>query len=142
MLGLLIGGFVPAVMFTVSNIAAKAAVKEGIGIGAYIATVGLGVVLTGVMVLLLWPERAFSLKSGGISLVFGMSWGIGIGCAGFAIARYNSSIGQLASIFNMNTLFTVLIALWLFSEWKQVKPLELIIGSLLIVIGSIIVARA
>jgi hypothetical protein len=42
----------------------------------------------------------------------------------------------------MNTLITVLLALWVFAEWKTVHIPQLLLGSILIVIGGTLVARA
>ncbi len=42
----------------------------------------------------------------------------------------------------MNTLVAVLLALLIFSEWKDLNTVKLIAGSVLIVIGAIFVANA
>jgi hypothetical protein len=42
----------------------------------------------------------------------------------------------------MNTLISVLLALWVFAEWKQVKVPQLLIGTLLIMAGGIMVAKS
>lgn len=141
-IGLLIGGLVPAFLFTISNLGSKGAMQAGIGMGPYILMIGIGVMVTGCIAYLIWPDHSVSLKSGTIALCFGISWGIGVGCVGFAIAQYGSNIGQLAPLFNINTLFTVVIALWLFSEWKNVHVPQLVLGSLFIIIGATLVAKA
>jgi drug/metabolite transporter (DMT)-like permease len=141
-LGLIIGGVVPALLFSVSNLSSKGAVNAGISMGPYVLLIGIGVTIIGVLAMYVFPERVINPQSAGIALLFGLSWGIGVGCVAFAIAQYGSNISQLAPLFNVNTLFTVLIALWIFSEWGQVQVPQLLLGSLMIVAGSVLVARA
>lgn len=140
--GLLIGGLVPAVLFAFANLSAKAASQAGIGIGAYVVSAGAGVVVAGLLFLLLTGDRAVSPSSGFLAGCVGFGWGIGIGCVVIALNRYGTPIGVLAPLFNMNTLITVLLALWIFSEWQQVKVPQLLLGSAFIVVGGALVARA
>lgn len=141
-LGLLIGGLAPAVLFAVANVCTKAATQAGIGLGPYLLLIGLGVVSAGVVALFLFPDRALSAQSGSIAFVFGIAWGTGVACISYAIAQYGAPLSQLSPIFNANTLLTVLAALWIFAEWKQVQVPQLLLGSLLIIAGSALVARA
>lgn len=141
-LGLIIGGLVPALCFTVANLSAKSATNAGVSLGPYLLVIGSGVMLVGAVLLFALPDKVINMQSASISLIFGLSWGIGVACISLAIAKYGASIGQVSALFNMNTLFTVLLALWIFAEWKQVKVPQLLIGSLLIVIGGTLVARA
>jgi uncharacterized membrane protein len=67
---------------------------------------------------------------------------LGTGLILLAFDRFGASVSQLAPLYNMNTLVVVLLGLLIFSEWKQVRPVPLLIGSLLIVLGAVFVARA
>ena len=46
------------------------------------------------------------------------------------------------SIYNMNTLVTVVIGLMVLSEWKNVQPVKLLVAALLITLGGILAANA
>jgi transporter family protein len=56
--------------------------------------------------------------------------------------KFETPIAKLTPLYNMNTLIVVLLALWIFAEWKEVKVLQLLIGAVLIVMGGVLVARA
>ena len=59
-----------------------------------------------------------------------------------ALTKYDASISQLVPLYIMNTLFTVLLGLLIFSEWATVSSPKLIVGSILIVIGGTLAASA
>ena len=46
-LGILVGGIIPAILFGISGICQKLSNQHGISTGAYVVSVGLGVVLVG-----------------------------------------------------------------------------------------------
>ena len=140
--GILIGGLVPALLFSVANLSTKGVSQVGMGVGWYVFFAGIGVMLAGSLFLLFIPERSMTSASGVFASGVGLSWGLGIGMIVIAINRFGSPIGILTPIFNMNTLITVLLALWIFSEWKQVKVPQLLLGSVLIVVGGMVVAKS
>lgn len=140
--GLLIGGLLPALAYTVSNTLAKSSTQAGIGVGPYLLFIGLGILIVGVVFTYTMPYGSVSLRSGSYSLIMGLFWGIGTGSVALGLSRYHAPLSQIVPIFNMNTLFTVLIALWIFSEWKDVRVPQLLLGSVLIVVGGTLVARA
>lgn len=86
--------------------------------------------------------HGFSGKALGLAVLAGAFGALGMSCVSFALTKYETPLSVLAPIFNANTLITVLVALWLFSEWKHVQVHQLIIGAILIVAGSTLVARA
>lgn len=141
-LGLLIGGLIPAIAYTFSNTLAKTSTQAGIGVGPYLLFVGMGILIIGVLFTFVLPVGSVTVRSGGMSLIMGLCWGVGTGSVALALSQYHAPLGKLVPLFNMNTLFTVLIALWIFSEWKQVKVPQLLLGSALIVVGGTMVARA
>lgn len=141
-LGIIIGGVVPALCFTVTNLSIKLSNQQGIGAGYYIIMLGLGVLLTGVALWLVWPDKTFTSGGAIFSFASGVTWAFGAAAVAFALTKYGTPLGQLTPLFNMNTLFTVLLALWIFAEWKQVKIPQLLVGSVLIVIGGTMVAKA
>lgn len=141
-LGILIGGLLPAIAYTFCNVFAKTSMQAGIGIGPYLMFVGVGILVVGFIFTLLLPYGSVTLRSGTHSLLMGLTWGVGSGLVALGLARYHASLSQLVPLFNMNTLFTVLLALWIFAEWKEVRVPQLLLGSILIVIGGTLVAKA
>jgi uncharacterized membrane protein len=74
--------------------------------------------------------------------MFGLTWGIASGLVAYSLLNFSVPISQLVPLYNMNTLVAVLLALLIFSEWRDLNTIKLISGSVLIVIGAIFVANA
>ncbi|MEI8230819.1 MAG: hypothetical protein WCG83_06840 [Candidatus Peregrinibacteria bacterium] len=141
-IGLIIGGFLPAIVYGFSGVLPKVSNQAGIGIGLYTIIVGLAVTLTGLIIFFFIPDSTVNWKSGIAAFGFGLASGIGNGLVVIGLMRFKTPMSQLTPLYNMNTLIAVLLALWIFAEWKQVNQLQLIIGSVLIVLGGTLVARA
>ena len=141
-IGLIIGGLLPALVYGVSVIFTKASIQSGIGIGLYLVIIGLSISLTGAVYYLFEPDSTFSLRAGGYAFAFGITWGIATGLIAIVLARFHTPLSQLIPLYNMNTLIGVLLALWIFAEWRQVHVPTLLMGSILIVAGGVLVARA
>lgn len=141
-LGLLIGGVVPALAFGLSNIFIKMSTDRGIGLPMYVIVAGLAVMTVGCVLLLFWRDTRIDLVSGGYAFLGSSCWAFGIFCVTVALQKYHAPVGVLTPLFNMNTLVAVLLALWVFAEWREVKVPQLLVGSLLIVVGGTLVARS
>lgn len=141
-LGLVIGGLVPAVMYGLSTVSQKGALTAGMGVGPSLAIAGIAITLTGVALAFFLPVGTFSTKSTLLSLGLGFAWGIGTGGVAIGIAVYGAPLGKLVPLYNFNTLIAVILALWMFQEWREVHAVKLMIGALLIMSGGILVARS
>lgn len=139
---LLIGGFLPALIYGGSAIFQKLSANSGISISVYLVAVGIGVMVAGVGFYLFDNTTVFSLKAGSYAGLFGLTWGIASGLVAYALLNFSVPISQLVPLYNMNTLVAVLLALLIFSEWKDLNTIKLLTGSVLIVIGAIFVANA
>ncbi|MDP7247443.1 MAG: hypothetical protein QF741_02345 [Candidatus Peribacteraceae bacterium] len=141
-IGLIIGGLVPALLYGFSGMFAKASNEAGISVGIYLLIIGISIAALGGISAIFDTNHTLNMKSGMHALGFGITWGIASGLIAIALTKYHSPISQLAPLYNLNTLVTIVLALWIFSEWNQVKVPQLLFGSLLIVVGGIFVARA
>ena len=139
-LGILVGGIIPAILFGISGICQKLSNQHGISTGAYVVSVGLGVVLVGVVLCLFNTSQTANMKSIVPAVTMGLCWGVGVLLVSMAISKYGTKLSVLAPLYNMNTLVTVVGALILFSEWKDLNVVKLIIGALLIVAGGVLVS--
>lgn len=124
-MGLVVGGLVPAVAYALFAIWTKSGSQAGIGAGPFMVLIGTACV-----------------QSAGWSFAAGVVWAAGTGLVSFALTRYGIPISKLNPIYNTNTLITVLLGLVVFSEWKQVNALQLLGGATLILVGSLLVSRA
>ncbi len=141
-LGLLIGGFIPAIFFAATGIFSKIGTKGGIGVGPYLIAIGLGIVLVGIVVASLNRDWAFPFQGTWPSFAAGLVWGVGSGLFTFALSKYHTPVSQLTPLYNLNTLLVVLFGLIFFAEWKEVESIKLVAGSLLVVAGSVLVSVA
>ena len=140
--GIIIGGVMPGIIFGLTNTLVKASTEKGISIPFYVICTGAGTLLIGAIMLMVMKDTKVSLASGGDAFTAGALWAAGVSGILIALQNYDASISIITPLFNMNTLVTVALGLWLFSECQTVKVPQLLLGSLLIVIGGAVVAKA
>lgn len=140
--GIIIGGILPGLIFGLTNTLVKASTEKGISIPLYVICTGVGTVVIGIIMLMIMKDTKVSLTSGGYAFTAGALWAAGVSGILLALQNYDASISIITPLFNMNTLVTVALGLWLFSEWQTVKVPQLLLGSVLIIIGGAVVARA
>lgn len=141
-LGVIIGGFVPAILFGISGLFQKSSQKAGISLALYVICIGAGVLLIGLILLLNQDKRYLTLKSGLFSLLIGLFWASATACVAIAIVRFSIPLSKLAPLYNMNTVVAVVLGFLIYAEWKEVNMLTLLCGTVLVVIGGILVARS
>ena len=141
-IGILFGGVLAALFFGLSGAFVKAATQAGIGTGLFLFCSGLGTALAGLLLFLFLPDKTFSFRSATFSWLVGSSWALGAGLVAFAIAKYDMPISKLVPIYNTNTLITVLIGFVVFLEWRDVNPTKLLLGAVLVLVGTTLVATS
>ena len=57
-----------------------------------------------------------------------------------AITHYKTPLSILAPLYNTNTLVAVVGSLLIFSEWRDVNVVKLLMGSILIIGGAVLVS--
>lgn len=139
---MMLGGVLAAVLYGLSGIFAKASNQAGIGLGWYLMITGVVIAATGAAFFLFFPDKTLSMKSGLHAAGLGLSWALGTAFVAIALTKYGVPLGKVVPLYNMNTLVAVLLALWVFAEWKQVHVMKLLVGSLLIILGGTLVARS
>lgn len=139
---ILVGGFLPALIYGGSALFQKFSTNLGISISAYLIAVGLGVGIAGVGFYLFDNTVSFSIKASSYAGIFGLTWGIASGLVAYSLLHFNIPISQLVPLYNMNTLVAVLLALVIFGEWQELNIVKLLFGTALIVTGAIFVANA
>ncbi|PQJ29619.1 GRP family sugar transporter [Rubritalea profundi] len=139
-LGVLIGGIVPALLFGISGICQKWSNQHGISTGAYLVSIGIGVLCVGVVLCMYNSEQQFSTASVAPAIALGAFWGLGILLVAIAISKYGARLSVLAPLYNMNTLVAVVGALFIFSEWKDADLVKLGFGTIMIILGGVLVS--
>lgn len=138
--GLLIGGILPAFIFGIAGLFQKWGSTQGLGIGGYVVSVGAGCLTVGMILWFSTGDQNFSIKSAVPAFLLGLFWAMGVTAISLSLSRYGASLAKITPLYNMNTLVTVIGALLIFSEWKDVHLLRLLLGSVLIVAGGVIVS--
>ena len=139
---LLLGGFLPALIYGGSALFQKLSTSLGISLSPYLIATGMGIAIVGVGFYFIDNTFSFSMKSGLYAGVFGLTWGIATGFVAYTLLNFDVPISQLVPLYNMNTLVAVLLALIVFSEWKDLHTIKLLAGSVLIVAGAVLVANS
>jgi len=141
-LSLLIGGFLPAILFGVSAIFLKVVNRAGTGMGPFLMGIGLTIFIMGALFACWDRDLAVTNRSIMYLVAFGIMWSLSMASVAIAIKRYNGQISQLVPIYNMNTLVTVVIGLIALAEWRNVHPVKLLVASVLICVGGVLAANA
>lgn len=141
-IAVLIGGLLPAVVFGLSSVFQKVAVKGGIGSGPFLVVTGIVVVTTGL--LLTWIERdaRVPLPAVGWTVLYGFCWASGVGAIAIAVGRYDAQISQLVPIYNLNTLVAVAVGMVFLGEWRSLHPGKLLLAAVLITVGGVLASAA
>lgn len=140
--GMIIGGLIPAIIFAVGSIFQKVSNKTDLGLSIYLIFVGVGVIFVGLTSQYIFNDRTFSFKGSSFAFLQGLCFSSGILLFALGLTKYGLPISQLAPLVSTTTLFTVILGLIVFAEYSTVNVPRLFIGSLLIVVGAIIVGSA
>jgi transporter family protein len=141
LIGILIGGVGAAVFFGLSGFLQKVANTNSISIGPYMTISGAAILLTGIATWLVTKECEVNFVSGTAAFMFGILWACGSILIAVALVKYNAPISQLAPLYNMNTLITVILGIVIFKEYKDVNLATLLPGVFFILIGGWLCSR-
>ena len=142
LIGILLGGIIPAVLLGILAICQKLSNQAGIATSWLIITAGIGVLIVGLCLHVIMPDKTISLKSALPAVGVGLCWGISMGLIGIALVNYGVPISKLVPLYNMNTLVAVVLGLLIFGEWQELNLGRLLVGSFLIIIGGSLAATA
>lgn len=141
-IGLLVGGLIPAFVFGVGALFQKYSNDIGIGQVNYLFCFSAGICICALIAESLFNSRLFSIRAGLFAAGHGLFFGIGFVCLALGITYYREPISKLVPLVNMSTLVTVIFGLLIFSEYTRLNTGYLLLGSILIVLGGILVSRA
>lgn len=141
-LPLIVGGFIPAILYGITGIFQKLSARQGASVSTYLIAFGLATVITGIVFRTAFPEESSPARSVLTAVLAGLMFSIGAGLVSVALIRYGAAISQLAAIFNMNTLITVFLGLVLFAEYRSLGVPRLILGACLILAGGWFVSNS
>ena len=141
-LALLVGGLAPALLSGCAGILQKVSTNAGIGVGPYLVCLGVAIASVGGGAWLSLPEQSVTQRSAIAALASGTLFAVALGLTAFALIRYGAAISQLLPVINTNVLVATGLGLWLFAEYREVQVPQLLLGTVLVVAGGTLVARA
>ncbi len=139
---LLIGGLVPALAFGVGAIFQKHSNDIGIGQSNYLLYFSGGMLLASLIAYFVFPDNPSSVKAGLFAAGHGVLFGAGFVFLAIGLTIYQEPVSKLVPLANMSTLVAVLLGLVIFGEYAKLNITALLSGSVLIVLGGILVGRA
>ncbi|MEB3360273.1 MAG: hypothetical protein VKK04_26350 [Synechococcales bacterium] len=142
MMGLIVGGLLPALLYGVAGVFAKISTNAGMPVGSHLICIGLAVSGAGIALNHLLPGSSPSSTAVLSSGTMGLLWGLGTGLVALGLLKYQAPLAKLVPLYNMNTLVTVLIALFVFVEWRDVNLVRLMAGAVLVIIGGVLVSSS
>ena len=141
-LGMIVGGLLPALAFGVGALFQKQSNDIGIGQSHYLLFFCLGILASSLIAYFAFPDNPMSLRAGLFSSAHGLFFGAGFVFLALGLTVFAQPISKLVPLANMSTLVSVLLGLYVFSEYSRLNLAYLVSGALLIVIGGILVAKA
>jgi transporter family protein len=139
---LIIGGIIPAVVLGCFGFLQKASVKNGATPAVFMTVAGFTIGLCGLVHWLGGGAAVPGWRTVFVCAVTGLAWFVGVSLVVVAVQRFDASISQLTPLYNMNTLVVVALGMLVYAEHKDVRPLPLILGAVLVMLGGALVARA
>lgn len=141
-IGILVGGIIPAISFGIGGVFVKASNQQGISLSYYILFTSIGVLIFSLIAFFIFNERIVNIKSGAYAFTVGATWVVGVLLVAFALKKYNTPISIISALNCTACLVTILLSLYIFSEWKETHVVRLLIGSIMIVIGAMLVSTS
>ncbi len=142
LMGIIIGGFIPAILFGIGGLLQKTTQKTGISMSWYIVFISAGVLVAGLILLATEPTKQVTIRAGISSFLIGLFRAFGMVCVAIAISIFGIPLSTLAMLYNINTLVAVILGFIIYAEWKVVNAVTLVTGTVLIVIGGTVVANS
>ena len=141
-IGMIVGGIIPAILFSVGSIFQKLSNKSGLGLSVYLLSVGLGVIFSAMISLSYFSDKTLSLKGCSFAFLQGLCFSCGIIFLAVGLVKYDLPVSQLSPLIATSTLFTGILGLIVLAEYSRVNIPHLLVGSVLIVVGAIVVGNS
>jgi uncharacterized membrane protein len=141
-LGMILGGIVPAIIFGLGGIFVKASNQEGISLNCFILFSGIGTLVISILSFIVFEEKLVNISSGAYAFLVGATWACGVLLVAMALIKYNTPMSIISPLNGTACFVTVLLALVIFSEWKSLHVVRLVVGTVLIVTGAMLVSTS
>ena len=143
-IGIIVGGLLPSLFYGFSTITMKAGAKYNISTSSYMMIIGVVIFLVGLIStqIIESPESNLNKSAILLAILSGTLWALGTTLVNYSIVKFDTPLAILTPLYNTNTLVAVLGGMILFAEWKLVNTIPVLIGTILVVLGGIFLAKA
>jgi drug/metabolite transporter (DMT)-like permease len=138
-MGIIIGGLLPTIIFGIGGVFVKASNQQGISLNYFVLLTGIGAIVISIISFFVYNEKSVIFKSGINAFLVGASWLLGVLLVTLALTKYKIPLSIISPLNCTTSLFTVVPAIIIFSEWKETLVIRLIIGTILIIMGAMLV---
>jgi transporter family protein len=139
---MILGGIIPAIVFGLGGIFVKASNQQGISFNYFTLLSGVGVIVISAFSFMVFESRVVSFKSGLNAFLVGATWALGVLLVAMALIKYDTPMSIISPLNCTACLFTVSLALFIFSEWGEVHIVRLLIGTIMIIAGAMLVSTS
>ncbi|MBM9545806.1 hypothetical protein JWG40_02165 [Leptospira sp. 201903074] len=139
---ILIGGVFPALLLGMGTVIMKLSLRAGISLPLYLVFVGLSIFCYGIVFAFQSGMKEVTLSGGLFAFLMGLSWSTAIYCMSYGISVLKMPVSVIAPLTHSNAIVAVILGAIVFSEWKDLNLLKVFIGTMLIVLGGIIVSSS
>ncbi|TGK91524.1 hypothetical protein EHQ30_15030 [Leptospira brenneri] len=139
---LLIGGVFPALLLGMGTVIMKLSLRAGISLPIYLVCVGFSIFCYGAFFAFQSGMKEVTLSGGFFAFLMGITWSTAIYCMSYGISVLKLPVSVIAPLTNSNAIIAVILGAIVFSEWKDLNFVKVLIGTFLIVIGGVVVSRS
>ncbi|MCW7489885.1 hypothetical protein EHQ94_03700 [Leptospira meyeri] len=139
---IIIGGVVPALLLGMGTVIMKLSLRAGISLPIYLVFVGFSIFCYGVVFAFQSGMKDVTLSGGLFAFLMGLSWSTAIYCMSYGISVLKLPVSVIAPLTNSNAIVAVIIGAIVFSEWKDLNFVKVLIGTVLIVVGGVVVSSS
>ena len=139
---LLIGGLLPTLLLGLGTVLMKLSMREGSSVPNYLVQVGGTVFCIGLLARVFGNGWISTPKSQMYAALMGLAWACAIGSMAYAVSTLNVPVSIIAPLTNSNALVALTASALIFREWADLNGPRVLAGTVLIVLGAIVVATA
>lgn len=139
---IILGGLLPAMLWGMTAVFQKLSAAANLGPGRYLVVFGATIWLGGLVSTLLFREPGFTLGGTAFAGLAGICFTLGTGLLSFALWKLGMPISRAAPLLAANVLVPVLVGITYLGEGSEMDPIRLLIGTSLVLAGSIFVISA
>jgi len=149
-LGLIVGGIIPAFGFGLVGIFTKVSTSYGLAVPLFLTILSISASITTIfasVTIFGYPVsdlKPLSMSSYGVAfaVIAGSLWSLSMLCFSYGLSKLSMPISVLSPVTNLNLLVSIILGVLLLKENNGIIATKFILGSALMVCGATLIARS